>query len=304
VTIDPDDDRPATRIPRVYCMFVVARSLLSRAWGSSALVMRARLVSTVGALGLVLVVACAACSARYGEQGGTSEEASTERASVGNDAVDAPDAAKAADNTKPSPPAPSGGTGSSGGAGDAGVVADASAADPTNCPGKTPATVGAWKPPPATSAACMAADITYFAGVAANQTWLGIESLMTTRHAACSKCIFSREADAQWRPLIFFGADGSALINSGACYARAPGGKDACGKAVYQWGDCYARVCDATACGSLAAQDACYASQAVYDACAPYDPTTACGGATTYASLSNVCNSYVDVARVLCAGGS
>ena len=93
-------------------------------------------------------------------------------------------------------------------------------------------------------------------------------------------------------------------MNYSSCFARAPGGNDACGTAVYQWSDCYAKRCESTACGPKAALDACYARQDVSDACAAYKPMTPCGGATAYAALDNICLSYVDVSRVLCSSGN
>ena len=146
--------------------------------------------------------------------------------------------------------------------------------------------------------------MTYFASVAANQTWLGIESLMRTRNANCAKCIFSKETDTSWHPVVYFGSAGDAIVNYAACFARTTGGSDACGRGVHEWGDCYAKVCDGTACGTDAAINACYGTQTVSNLCDNYNPTTTCGGAAKYASLNNVCGTYIEVARALCAAGN
>lgn len=259
--------------------------------------MRAGLV-TIATVSALLVAA--ACSAPYTDGGRVSELAATEQPGGADPAP--PDASTPPLLPRPTPGNPTSDAGPTG-APDSGG-ADASAINPARCPSKTVPALNAWKAPPALSGACTGADITYFAGVAAGQTWLGIQSLMTTRNASCSKCIFSKETDALWRPVVFIGAAGDAVVNYSSCFARAPGGSDACGKAFYQWSDCYAKVCDADSCGPQAVLDACYARQDVSDACAQYQPMTPCGGANAYAALDNICLSYVDVTRVMCSPGN
>jgi hypothetical protein len=101
--------------------------------------------------------------------------------------------------------------------------------------------------------------------------------------------------------VVYYDTMGDAVVNWAACFARAAGGSDACGKAVDAWYDCYAQVCAATPCGSDAAVTACYDSQRAADACAAYAPQDACGGATNFNALNNVCTTYTDVARVVCS---
>jgi hypothetical protein len=263
--------------------------------------MRGGLVIVAGAGSLLLA---AACATPYGD--GTSPKPTD---SAGKQITGA------TDSTEPAPmtPVPAAGGGSGGGGsngtgagqdGGTGKDADAAPADPANCPAKSVAIVSAWNAPPAASSVCSGADITYFAQVAANQTWLGIESLMNTRNAACGACIFSHDTDASWHAVIFSGTEGNALVNYAACFARASGGSDACGSAMYAWSDCYARVCSSAACGSDEAITACYNSQGASDACAAYSPVTVCGGSAMYASLNNVCSSYIDTARALCGAGN
>jgi hypothetical protein len=261
--------------------------------------MRGSVVIVAAAGSLLLAVAC---STPYGDAASNPSPSSADKETAG-----------ATDSTDPAPTAPapipaSGGSGSgtsNGGAGhpDGGTGVDASPADPANCPAKSVASVTPWNAPPAASAACSSADITYFGQVAANQTWLGIESLMKTRNPACSTCIFSHDTDASWHAVIYSGAEGNAIVNYAACFASASGGSEACGRSVWEWSDCYARVCDSAACGTDDAVTACYNSPGASDACAAYSPITACGGAEKYASTNNICNSYIDTARALCAAG-
>jgi hypothetical protein len=258
--------------------------------------MRVTLVSVVGAGGLLIA---AACSAPYGE-----DEPSVAAASTGRDA-----GTTTTNPTDPLPPAKklppaSGADGGGVGGGGGGGGADAAAANPDQCPKKGTPTVGTWKAPPAASSVCSGADMTYFAQVAANQTWLGVESLMRTRNAGCAKCIFSKETDAQWRPVVYVGTEGDAIVNYGACFNRTAGGTEACGRSVHLWSDCYADVCDYDTCGTEAATNTCYDGQAVADSCSSYSAITACGGDTKYASLNNICGTYIEVARVLCAAGN
>lgn len=262
--------------------------------------MRGRVVSMLGVGGLLVA---AACSSPYADSGGRSEQGATlappARATSPTDPNPLPPTPAPAPTPHPVPESDGGG-GTSGPDGGA----DAAATDPTHCPSKGTPTVAAWRAAPSASSVCSAADITYFAGIAASQTWLGIQSLMTTRNANCSKCIFSKDTDAAWRPVVFSGTQGDAIVNYSACFARAPGGSNACGTAVYQWSDCYAKACDSAACGTQAALDACYARQDVSAACAAFVPTTPCGGTTAYNALNNICNTYVDVSRVLCSSGN
>jgi hypothetical protein len=252
-----------------------------------------------GASSLLVAVAC---SSPYADAGaGASAGAATGKETTGaTDSAEPPP-------TTPAPVAASGGGGTPGGggvdsgAGHADAGSDGSAADPAHCPSPSIATVTPWNAPPAASAACTSADITYFGQIAATQTWLGIESLMTSRNAACSACIFSHDTDPSWHAVIFSGTQGDAIVNYAACFATATRGSVDCGRAVWEWSDCYARACDSTACGTDDAVTACYNSQGASDACAKYSPMTACGGADQYAAINNVCSSYIDTARTLCA---
>jgi hypothetical protein len=259
--------------------------------------MRGGLISIAAALAVLVV---AACSNPYGDE---SHDAglvvADQTATPTEPAPPSPDPAPTPTPT-PTPvvkPVPGGG-------GDAGG-ADAAANDPANCPSSLPGTIGAWKPPPAVASVCSGEDMTYFTQVSGTQTWLGIESLMRMRNAACASCIFSKENDALWRPVVYVGTEGDAIVNYGSCFARAAGGTEACGRGLDEWSSCYASVCSSAACGAQAALDACYQTQTVSDACAAYNPTTTkCGGSTQYAALNNTCISYIEVARVLCAAGN
>lgn len=124
---------------------------------------------------------------------------------------------------------------------------------------------------------------------------------MLARSAACAKCVFSRKSDTYWRAVVFDDSTNVGMLNQGACFARAAGGSESCGRAEARWGACYAYVCPGATCGSDAAVSACMETEAAERACAPLDTTAKdCGGATRYAALDKACKSFIDVARVLC----
>jgi hypothetical protein len=258
-----------------------------------------RVISIVGLAGVLAVIACAA---PYGE--GPEVNRDTDAGVTGTDSTEpSPDPVPPAapvPRPRETPTLPAKDGGSSGG-----NAGDGSATDPAACPSKANPTLRNWKTPPPASSVCTAADMTYFAQVAANETWVGVETLMRARNTDCATCIFSNEADAAWRPIVYVGEAGDARVNYAACFARAPGGSDLCGRGVDQWSDCYAKVCSYDACGTIAAQEACYAGDTVFATCDSYNPiATACGGSARYASLANLCGTYVDVVRVSCADGN
>ena len=264
---------------------------------------RGGIIGVCGALGVLVASACSSPYGAGGAGGAGAEQADTATApKVGTDKTPTEPGPGPVPAPQPQPqpkesPALDGGPGSR-------ASSDAAAADPNACPSHAAPTITPWKAPPAVSSACSASDMTYFASVAANQTWLGVESLMKTRNQRCAQCIFSHDTDAVWRPVIYSGTEGNAWVNYGACFARTPGGSEACGRGVDAWSDCYGKVCDATACGTDAALKTCYASPTVQASCDGYNPTTICGGSSQYASLNNVCGTYIEVARALCAAGN
>lgn len=193
--------------------------------------------------------------------------------------------------------------------GDAQVSLEAGA---SRCPG-TPsgdAAAFAWTPPTdAGSGPCDVAALDRFATALRQEgaTWSEIEAAVraaedaSASSAACAACIFTDTAEAAWGPVVRVDGDaGAAFVNYGACYARAPGGSDACGRAVHVQTRCLEEVCNLEVCRPeglrLCAQQA---LQETTTGCGRFDVATACDQGI--AQLGVACRNPLDVVTRLCA---
>ena len=176
------------------------------------------------------------------------------------------------------------------------------------CPGPVPTSDPAWKEPPLPRNACTAADLSYLANISGpTATYETTETLLTSRSPACAACIYSHDLDPAWGPIVFVGpaSKGRAFVNMGACFARAPGGSMTCGRTMEQLMLCVESVCDPVACGNDedVRQPCANATAQNPKECGRYDVNTACGGATSYASIVSACRAGFDSIRMLCGGG-
>lgn len=172
------------------------------------------------------------------------------------------------------------------------------------CTPNAPATnsIADYKDPNASAKSCTAADLQAVEAEIAkgNSKFVDLETFMKARNVTCASCMFTKEADATWGPLVYVGNAGGALQYYGACFARAPGGSVACGKAVQATFDCLDAVCDETACGGQAQVSACTKT-------ALADPSS-CGKFNLGAScpnldqLFNSCEKFTGVLEVMCGG--
>lgn len=127
---------------------------------------------------------------------------------------------------------------------------------------------------------------------------------MKARNLACSSCIFTKETDATWGPIVYVGTQGGAFFNYGSCFVRAPGGSVACGQNLEKAELCLDEVCNIDDCGSQNAVTTCsQQSMANTASCGKYDFLNACGGQTNFQNLNNKCGTAIDVVKVMCAGG-
>lgn len=162
---------------------------------------------------------------------------------------------------------------------------------------------GGWKPPPAKQSVCSPADIAAFDANFANaETY---NDLIKGLPAACGACILNKEADATWNFIVTDDKGELGFINYGACYARAAGGSDACGKAVQYIEFCYGSSC--ADCASESETEACEADDATSAACsANFDADVGAGCGTDAAklkALDDACGKASLAAAVLCGGG-
>lgn len=154
---------------------------------------------------------------------------------------------------------------------------------------------------PAAANACSEADIQFIQQQfnVAGQTYAQLETNLKARNVNCASCIFSKETDPQWGPIVYAGGAGGAFINYGACFAQAPGGGPACGNAVQQSDLCLQVVCDETACGSAQAATACsntaYANPA---SCGKYNIQ---GNCPNVQQAAMKCDNGINMFRYLCS---
>ena len=170
---------------------------------------------------------------------------------------------------------------------------------PATCPGAAPTKAeldssGGWKPPPAKQNVCTSADIAAFdASFATAATYADIVKGLP---AACASCLLTKETDATWGFLVTDDKGELGFVNYGACYARASGGSDACGKGIQYSEFCIGASC--ADCSDSETQDACSAN---FDA----DIASGCGSdQAKLQALDDACSKASLAAAVLCGGGT
>ena len=177
------------------------------------------------------------------------------------------------------------------------------------CPGTAPTKAdldqsGGWKPPPAKQTVCSAADITAFeANFKGAQNY---SDLIKGLPAACGSCILGKEADATWAFVVTDDKGELGFFNYGACYARAAGGSDACGKAVQYSEFCINSSC--SGCASASESSACQKDTATQQACSANfaaDVQAGCGSdQAKLKALDDACGKATLAVGVLCGGGT
>jgi hypothetical protein len=198
-------------------------------------------------------------------------------------------------------------TAACGSGGDAAVALEAGAA---RCPAPSPADAAEWIPPsdggagPCDTAALDLLGALFRADPA--PSFAVIEAAVrgaadaSAASAACAACVFTRAGDATWGPVVWVDVDaGTAFVNYGACYAHAPGGSDACGRAVHQQTRCLEEVCSLDGCRPEGLRLCAQQALQERDGCGRFDVATACDQGI--AQLAVVCRNPVDVVTRLCA---
>lgn len=192
--------------------------------------------------------------------------------------------------------------------GSGGDAASALDAGSPRCPSAAPAESAAWNAPDdAGGGPCDTASLAVIGSALSSDvppTYLEIERRLREGDAsvanACADCVFTRSASAVWGPFVAIDDAGTGFVNYGACYARAPGGSDACGRAVHQQTSCLDAVCtlDGGACRAetlrLCAQQALQQAEG----CGRFDVATACGQAIS--QLTAACQTPFSVVTRLC----
>jgi hypothetical protein len=122
------------------------------------------------------------------------------------------------------------------------------AVDPTTLP---------WKSPYVEKGACTQKELNDLsAAVTANKKVSYADLKKTVTNAGCASCMFGKESDAKWRPLVENASGQLTVLNVGGCIAIASN-NDACGKAYQNWRDCGYAACDDCPQGDQNALSAC-----------------------------------------------
>jgi len=210
------------------------------------------LASVTALTGLIATVAVAGCS-------------STTVQDTSGDAAAATDAPKG-DATKPKT---DGSAEEDTGAPAAGTCPTLDAIDATALP---------WKAPTKLTGACTEKElsdlVTY---VGANSGAKYADWKKTVSGLSCSSCIFGKETDATWKPLLEDASGQLVGLNVGGCIAIASG-NEKCGQSYQNWFDCRFEACTDCPNGDTAALQKCLAA-ASKGACkkAFDDAGTVCG---------------------------
>jgi len=222
------------------------------------------LASVTALTGLIATVAVAGCS-------------STTVQETAGDAAATTDGPKA-DATKPK----------------ADGSADEDSGEPAagTCPTLDPidATALPWKAPYKQEGACTAKElsdlVTY---VDANSSAKYADWKKTVTGASCSKCIFGKEADATWKPLLEDASGQLVGLNVGGCIAIASA-NEKCGQSYQNWFDCRFEACTDCPNGDTAALQKCL-SAASKKACKPaFDAVGTVCGDTVIGDAETACN--------------
>lgn len=157
------------------------------------------------------------------------------------------------------------------------------------------ATALPWKVPTKLVGSCTEKElsdlVTY---VDANSSAKYADWKKTVSGASCSSCIFGKETDATWKPLLENASGELVGLNVGGCIAIASSNVN-CGKAYQNWFDCRFEACAGCPDGDSAALQKCLTDASKAGA--------ACNAATT--NVETVCTAQVITdAETACEGTS
>jgi hypothetical protein len=168
---------------------------------------------------------------------------------------------------------------------------DTDAAVSNTCPSKDPidATQLPWKSPTKLIGSCADKDLTDLVKyVEMNSMAQYADWKKSVANAACSSCIFGKETDATWKPLLENAKGQLVGLNVGGCIAIASG-SDKCGQSYQNWFDCRFQACADCPNGDTAALQKCL-SAASKSACKPaFDAVTKVCTDTVIADAEGQC---------------
>jgi hypothetical protein len=157
------------------------------------------------------------------------------------------------------------------------------------CPTTTPidATTLPYQSPFVSKGSCTAGDLTalstYVDGGGTFPGW------KTSVSPTCATCIFGKETETTWKPILENAAGAIAQINVGGCIAVASG-SDACGRAYQQWFECRPEACEGCPPGDSAALQKCYAASTKGACKKAFDSVSAVCGDQVIADAETACD--------------
>jgi hypothetical protein len=188
------------------------------------------------------------------------------------------------------------------------VPEDDGGEDPSDCPADVPLTEAdldkeiGWKEAKAVPGACTAADITQLEANFKDQGIKTYFDLGKNLPEGCFNCIFSKDTDANWGPVVGTAENGgeTGFVNFGACFGEVE--DPACGKALQYEQFCYNIACNECSATSTERQK-CVEKAGSSGMCTEFGDATAkaCPNIQTSAKK---CNSIVDAAKTLCGAAS
>jgi hypothetical protein len=191
--------------------------------------------------------------------------------SGGKDASDASDASDAADAKDAS----------DAGDGSVGICPTTVPIDATSLP---------WAPPFVAAGSCSQAELdALVAYVDMNPAAKYPDWKASVPGAVCSSCIFGKETDATWHPLLEDAAGMLVGLNVGGCIAIASG-MTACGKSYQNWFDCRFEACTDCAAGDTAALQKCLTAASKGPCKAAFDAVSTVCGDATIVNAETACN--------------
>jgi hypothetical protein len=175
--------------------------------------------------------------------------------------------------------------------------------DAGQCPADVPLTVEdldkeiGWKPAKAAPGACSDADIKKLEANFDDQSLKTYFDLGTGLGADCKACVFAKDTDANWGPIVGTAEDNgeTGFINFGACFGSIEG--DACGKALQYEQFCYNVACNE--CATTQSERTKCIQSAGDGMCKSFGDTTgtAC---PKVQDTAKSCNTIFDAVKTLC----
>jgi hypothetical protein len=160
------------------------------------------------------------------------------------------------------------------------------------CPTLAPidATALPWKAPSKLVGSCTDKELTDLVTyVDANSTAKYADWKKTVTNPSCSSCIFGKETDATWKPLLEDASGQLVGLNVGGCIAIASN-NEKCGQSYQNWFDCRFEACTDCPNGDTAALQKCLTAASKGACKGAFDKVGTVCGDTAIGDAETACN--------------